>query len=152
MDILNHVKIVTPDPQAVDSFLREVLDLPKGWPLGALPDTPRSVSPTVATDDGQISWKSVIDYRASDRKGGGFITGSRKSGQLQILAGDRAHIWGVAIGTRDLEGAHRRCQDRGIPCSEMELVPWGDDGGGIRAFFAEVGGIVFEVMRVEPGP
>ena len=46
------------------------------------------------------------------------------------------------------EQAHARCREQGIPCSDMELVPWGD-GQGIRAFFAEVGGIVFEVMRVE---
>jgi hypothetical protein len=36
--------------------------------------------------------------------------------------------------------------------SVMERVPWGDGGGGIRAFCAEVGGIVFEVVRVELGP
>ena len=52
------------------------------------------------------------------------------------------------VGTRNLEQAHARCVERGIPCSDLQLVPWGD-GQGIRAFFAEVGGIVFEVMRVE---
>ena len=33
MDRLNHVKIVTPEPEAVDRFLREVLEIPKGWEL-----------------------------------------------------------------------------------------------------------------------
>jgi hypothetical protein len=52
------------------------------------------------------------------------------------------------VGTRNLERAHERCVEREISCSDMQLVPWGD-WQGIRAFFAEVGGIVFEVMRVE---
>jgi len=54
----------------------------------------------------------------------------------------------VAIGTRHLERAHQRCVERGIACSDMQLVDWGKES--IRAFFAEVGGIMFEVMRVEP--
>ena len=33
MDRLNHVKIVSPEPEAVDRFLREVLEVPAGWPL-----------------------------------------------------------------------------------------------------------------------
>ena len=48
---------------------------------------------------------------------------------------------------RNLERAHQRCVERGIPCTEPALTPWGD--AGIRFFFAEVGGIVFEVMRAE---
>ena len=55
---------------------------------------------------------------------------------------------GVAVGTRDVEGAHARCVEQGIACTELDVTPWGD-GGSIRFFFAEVGGIVFEVMRVE---
>ena len=39
--------------------------------------------------------------------------------------------------------------ERGIPCSDVQLVDW-NEKDGIRAFFAEVGGIVFEVLRVEP--
>ena len=46
------------------------------------------------------------------------------------------------------ERAHQRCKDRGIPCSDMQLVDWNEQDG-VRAFFAEVGGILFEVMRVE---
>ena len=86
--------------------------------------------------------------RRGDDGSGGYITGSPESRQFQILRGPKAHIWSVAVGTRNLEQAHARCRERGIPCSDMELVPWGK-GQGIRAFFAEVGGIVFEVMRVE---
>ncbi len=36
MDRINHVKIVSPDPAAVDRFLQEVVQLPAGWPLGSL--------------------------------------------------------------------------------------------------------------------
>jgi hypothetical protein len=35
-----------------------------------------------------------------------------------------------------------------IPVTDGGLVPW-NDGAGIRDFFAEVGEIVLEVMRVE---
>jgi hypothetical protein len=142
MDRINHVKIVSPEPEAVDRFLREVLDIPKGWelpgrePAGAHPPaTPR-----------EMSWENVLRLRGDDGSGG-FITGSSESRQFQILRGAEPRIWSVAVGTRNLERAHARCVERGIPCSSPELVPWGD--GGIRAFFAEVGGIVFEVMRVE---
>jgi hypothetical protein len=31
----------------------------------------------------------------------------------------------------------------------VQLVDW-NERDGVRAFFAEVGGILFEVMRVEP--
>src|SRR4029434_7252193 len=31
MDRINHVKIVSPEPEAVDRFLREVLEIPEGW-------------------------------------------------------------------------------------------------------------------------
>jgi hypothetical protein len=34
VDRINHVKIVTPDPEAVDRFVREVVDIPEGWSLG----------------------------------------------------------------------------------------------------------------------
>lgn len=143
MDRINHVKIVTPEPEAVDRFLREVLEIPKGWtlpgpkPAGAHPPaTPR-----------EMTWANVLRLRGDDGSGG-FITGSTESRQFQILRGAEARIWSVAVGTRNLEQAHARCVERGISCSDMQLVPWGD-GQGIRAFFAEVGGIVFEVMRVE---
>jgi hypothetical protein len=97
-----------------------------------------------------MTWKNVLRLRGDDGSGG-FITGSSESKQFQILRGPEARIWSVAVGTRNLERAHARCLERGIPCSSMELVPWGK-GQGVRAFFAEVGGIVFEVMRVEATP
>jgi catechol 2,3-dioxygenase-like lactoylglutathione lyase family enzyme len=150
MDRLNHVKIVTPDPQAIDSFLREVLEIPEGWKLGDV-TPPAGPIPSPARDaEGKLTVESVGAFRGSSGPGG-IITGSTESRQFQILQGEKAHVWGVAIGTRHLERAHERCVERGIPCTEPALTAWGE--GGIRFFFAEVGGIIFEVMRAEPaGP
>lgn len=143
MDRINHVKIVTPEPEAVDRFLREVLDFPKGWELPG----PEAASRHAPAPPREMTWPNVIRLRGDDGSGG-FIAGSSESRQFQILRGPKAHIWSVAVGTRHLERAHQRCVERDIPCSDMQLVPWGD-GQGVRAFFAEVGGIIFEVMRVE---
>jgi hypothetical protein len=144
MDRINHVKIVTPEPEAVDRFLREVLEVPKGWPL-VFKKGPTPVCAPAPTRP--VTWQSVLERRGDDGSGG-FITGSTESRQFQILRGPRAGIWSVAVGTRHIERAHARCVERGIPCSEVQLVDW-NERDGVRAFFAEVGGILFEVMRVE---
>ncbi len=143
MDRVNHVKIVTPEPEAVNRFLSEVLDIPEGWPLvraNAAPDYP-------PCPERKVTWESVIALRGDDGSGG-FIAGSSESRQFQILRGEKPHIWSVAVGTRHIDRAHERCVERGIPCSDMRLVDW-NEKDDVRAFFAEVGGIVFEVMRVE---
>jgi hypothetical protein len=147
MDRINHVKIVSPDPAAIDQFLREVVDVPEGWPLGTVPAPPSAVPAAAVAPDGRLTVDGVHDYRASSG-GGGFITGSTESRQFQILHGDTAHIWAVAIGTRDIEGAYERCLEHGIPCTEPALAE-NEFFSGIRFFFAEVGGVVFEVMRKE---
>jgi hypothetical protein len=147
MDRLNHVKLVTPDPAAVDRFLREVVDIPEGWPLGTLDGTPPTEVASPARDaDGQFSMDGINDFRGTSTSFGGFITGSPESRQFQIFQAAEPKIWGIAIGTRHLERAHERCVERGIPCTEPAVTPWGEDGT-INFFFAEVGGIVFEVMR-----
>ena len=144
MDRINHVKIVTPEPEAVDRFLREVLEMPDGW---VIPGTrPVRAHPPVKANP--VTWESVIARRGDDGSGG-YITGSPESRQFQILRGPSAHIWSIAVGTRHIERAHQRCVERGIPCSDVQLVDW-NERDGVRAFFAEVGGILFEVMRVEP--
>jgi catechol 2,3-dioxygenase-like lactoylglutathione lyase family enzyme len=148
VDRLNHVKIVTPEPEAVDRFLREVLEVPKGWPIPAFKAGPTPAHAPVPAQP--VTWESVLARRGDDASGG-FITGSTESRQFQILRGPRAGIWSVAVGTRHIERAHQRCKERGIPCSDMQLVDW-NERDGVRAFFAEVGGIMFEVMRVEPKP
>lgn len=146
MDRLNHVKIVTPDPDAVDRFLREVLDVPEGWELGPREPAPAEVVSPARAPDGSFTQDSVMAFRAG-RGLGGMITGSTESRQFQIFQGDRPHIWAVAVGTRNLEEAHRRCLERGVPCTEPTVSEWSE--GTIRFFFAEAGGIVFEVMRIE---
>ena len=121
MDRINHVKIVTPDPAAVDRFLREVVEIPAGWPLGEPdPDASRPGEvPSPARDAaGQFSMDGVNAFRGSSSFGGGFITGSTESRQFQIFPGPRPHIWAVAVGTRHLERAHDRCVERGIPCTD----------------------------------
>src|SRR5262245_24157940 len=144
MDRINHVKIVTPEPEAVDRFLREVLEIPAGWKI---PGAKRAATHPPA-QAGTVSWESLTARRGDDASGG-YITGSTESRQFQILRGATPHIWSVAVGTRHIERAHQRCKERGIPCSDMQLVDW-NERDGIRAFFAEVGGILFEVRRVEP--
>ncbi|HUZ10168.1 MAG TPA: VOC family protein [Acidimicrobiales bacterium] len=149
MDRINHVKIVTPDPEAIDRFLREVLDFPEGWSLGPEGDAPTASSDVVSPardGDGNFTQEAVFAFRGSSGLGG-RITGSTESRQFQILRGDKAHIWAVAVGTRNLQRAHDRCIERGIPCTDLDITKWGE--GGIRFFFAEVAGIVFEIMRVE---
>jgi hypothetical protein len=153
MDRINHVKIVSPNPEAVDRFLREVVQIPEGWQLGQPPDgyEPTAPTPSPARDtDGEFTLSSVHEFRGASGFGG-VITGSPESRQFQILRGDRAHIWAVAIGTRDIDGAHDRCVAAGIPCTDPGVVPgWGANGeGAIRYFYAEVGGLVFEVMKAE---
>ncbi len=144
LDRLNHVKIVTPEPEAVDRFLTEVLDMPEGWTIpGAKPA--RALPPVAPSP---VTWESVMQRRGDDGSGG-RIAGSSETKQFQILRGERAQIWSVAVGTRHIERAHQRCKERGIACSDMQLVDW-NERDGVRAFFAEVGGILFEVMRVEP--
>ena len=144
MDRINHIKIVTPEPEAVDRFLREVLEVPEGWKIPGA----KSAAKHARTPAQPITWETVLARRGDDGSGG-YITGSPESKQFQILRGPKPHIWSVAVGTRHIERAHQRCKERGIPCSDMQLVDW-NERDGVRAFFAEVGGIMFEVMRVEP--
>ena len=147
MDRINHAKIVTPDPEAVRRFLTEVVDVPDGWSLGELTEPPAELRSAASDASGQLTLEGVLAFRGATEGGGGMIVGSTDSRQFQIFQGDVAHVWGIAIGTRHLERAYQRCVDAGIPCTEPALTPWGD--AGIRFFFAEVGGIVFEVMRAE---
>jgi catechol 2,3-dioxygenase-like lactoylglutathione lyase family enzyme len=153
MDRINHIKIVSPDPEAIDRFLQEVVQIPAGWKLGNPPDgyVPPEDVPSPARDDkGEFTLESVHDFRGAGGFGG-VITGSTESRQFQLLRGDKPHIWAVAIGTRDIDGAHERCVAAGIPCTDPGIVPgWGANGeGAIRFFYAEVGGVVFEVMKAE---
>ena len=148
MDRINHVKIVTPDPAAVEAFLTEVLDVPAGWSLGELaPLADPSVETVERAPDGSITADAVMDFRGrGEGYSGGVIVGDTVSRQFQVFQGPRAHVWAVAVGTRHLERAHERCRERGIPCTDIRPTPW--HGASIEFFFAEAGGIVFEVLRV----
>ena len=149
MNRLNHVKIVSTDPEAVDRFLRLVAEVPAGWPLGAplaqapRPPTPPLAEPTLASD-------AVAAARGS-AQAIGFIVGDENSRQFQVLRGDASRIWGVAIGTRDVARAHKLCLEHGFEASPIDLTAWGS-GQAVRFFFAQAGGVMFEVMSVEkPG-
>ncbi len=146
MDRINHVKILSPDPDAVNRFLTEVLDVPAGWSIGPIVGAPPDACPSPARDArGELTMESVLTFRGSEL--GGFIAGSTESRQIQILKSPRAAIWAVAVGTRNVEQAHARARARGIPCTEIDVTRWGE--GGARFFFAEVGGVLFEVLRIE---
>ena len=94
MDRLDHVKIVSTDPAAIDRFRREVLDIPEGWPIGSTPPAP-------APPGGALTMEGVLDRRGGDATASGFITGSTQSRQFQVFRGERPQIWAVAIGTRE---------------------------------------------------
>lgn len=146
MDRLNHVKILTPDPEAVNQFLTEVLDVPVGWSLGSIAGSAPADYRSPARDaHGELTMESVLAHRGPEL--GGVIAGSTESRQYQILKSPRAAIWAVAVGTRNLEQAHTRARARGIPCTEIDVAAWRE--GQARFFFAEVGGVLFEVLRIE---
>ncbi|HEY8123772.1 MAG TPA: hypothetical protein VII78_20805 [Myxococcota bacterium] len=146
MNRLNHVKIVSTDPAAVDRFLRLVADVPAGWPLGdpvrgpAAPPGPALAASTLTSDD-------VAAARGASELHG-FIAGDEKSRQFQILRGDSPRIWAIAIGTRDVARAHALCLAHGFEASPIEVTPWGG-GQAVRFFFARAGGVMFELMSLE---
>jgi hypothetical protein len=146
---INHVKLVSPEPEAVDAFLREVAEIPAGFPLPAaerVPD-PVTAAQSKPAAPGVVTLADVARARGADGSGG-VIVGDEKSRQFQVLRGPDAHLWSVAIGIRDLEAAHRRARDRGLPVSDIDVVPFGA-GQCVRYFFVRVGGLLFELMRVE---
>jgi hypothetical protein len=147
MDRVNHLKLVSPDPARVEEFLTEVVHLPPGWTIGGFRRGD--------TDDGlqgsssqPFSWDDVDQLRGTTG-GGGIVVGDETSRQFQVLQSDRANIWAIAIGTRDFDGAWNRAKERGLPMSDVRIVDWSPQDR-VRAFNVRVGGLNFEVMRVEP--
>jgi hypothetical protein len=92
--------------------------------------------------DGIMSWRG-------HGGGGGVIVGSPESRQLQIFQAEVPKIWSVAVGTRNVERAHERCIERGFSCTDIQSSPWGREDRAVTFFFVEVGGIVWEIMRIE---
>jgi hypothetical protein len=146
MNRLNHVKIVSTDPEAVDRFLRLVAEVPAGWPLGdQAKRAPSPAQPALAA--ATLTNADVFALRGASETSG-FIVGDEKSRQFQVLRGNASRIWGIAIGTRDVARAHALCLEHGFEASPIEVTPW-SPGQQVRFFFAKAGGVMFEVMSVE---
>ena len=148
MDRINHVKLVTPEPELVDAFLREVCEIPEGWPLGTQANDAGPGPLVPLGPGGELSMDDVMVQRGGSETVG-FITGDSTSRQFQILksSGDAA-FWAICIGTRNIEGAHEKCLARGIPATPITVADW-NERDNIRNFFCRVGGLTFEVIRVE---
>ena len=109
-DRINHVKIVSPDPAAVDRFLREVVDIPAGWPLGSLDGydaAGRGARARHARPTTRSTMEGIMAFRGETQTMGGYITGDPSSRQFQIFQGDQPKVWGVAIGTPRPRGRAR---------------------------------------------
>jgi hypothetical protein len=142
---LNHVKMRTPEPAVVDAFLREVCEIPEGWPIG---DAQRLPPGAPLGPGGALPEGTVGDGRGL-ADANGFIVGDPGSRQFQVLRGEPAASWAVCISTRDVQGIYDRAQERGVQCTPISVVAWNprDD---IRFFFCVVAGLMFEVIHVEP--
>jgi hypothetical protein len=135
---INHVKLITPEPELINAFLTQVCDIPEGWPLGP------SGAPTPA--DAPLGPGGDLPEGAiAERRRVGAETGR----QFQILSGGPADFWAICISTRDIEGVFERAQARGVPCSPITVADW-NERDNIRNFFCVVAGLMFEIIRVEP--
>lgn len=142
---INHVKIVTPQPAHVDAFLREVCDIPEGWPLG---EAERLAPGTPLGPGGELTTESMAALVPTGMHG--FIAGDPSSRQFQILEGTAAACWAIAISTRHVEEVHERAVARGVPCTPISVLENWSGGARIRYFFCQVSGLTFELLRVEP--
>src|SRR2546421_5946199 len=145
---INHVKLVTSQPAELDAFLREVCDIPEGWPLGQGTDQAPLAPDAPLGPGGDIPF-SELDRRRVITGPSGFIAGDSSSRQFQILEGEPASFWAVCISTRDIEGVYERARGRGIPCTPITVADW-NERDDIRNFFCVVAGLMFEIIRVEP--
>jgi hypothetical protein len=146
---LNHVKLVTPHPELIDAFLREVCDMPEGWPLGA-GATAAPLPPDAPLGPGGDLPPGAITERRHATDTNGFIVGDPVSRQFQILEGEGpAQFWAICISTRHIEEVYRKAQARGVPCSPITVADW-NERDDIRNFFCVVAGLMFEIIRVEP--
>ena len=149
MDRINHVKLVTPEPELVEAFLREVTEIPEGWPLGSQVGRERLAPDAPLGPGGELTMDDVMRWRGTGEPNG-FIAGDPQSRQFQIFKSDAdASFWAVCIGTRNVEAAWERCKARGIPATPITVADW-NERDNIVNFFCTVGGLVFEVIRVEP--
>jgi len=138
MAIVQHVKIVSPDPAAVYSFLVDVVGLDGG---GNFQRSDQETDPS----EGPLTWERVMHLRAASQPTG-YIAGTPMTRQFQILGSDQAALWASAIATRDVEAARSRCLAAGIEVTETRVTKMG--ANQISACFARVGGVIFELMQV----
>jgi catechol 2,3-dioxygenase-like lactoylglutathione lyase family enzyme len=160
---IGHVKLVTPDPAAVNDFLANIAGFPGSQavetlggqgPLGmfGVGQPPSEPHPPHDDGSGDLPLEQVYTTRGADGTGGYMIGDLMKRSTIQMYHGEEPHIWSVMIAAPDIEGAHAKCVEQGIPVSDIHVVtPLGTDLR-CRFMFARVGGIVFELMRLETAP
>jgi len=150
MTRIQHIKLVTNAPDEVREFLRDVADFPEGFdiaPYGADSTDNVQTRAKVVPSGPDLSFEDIASTRGMTG-GPGFIAGSVESRQLQVFESPVPGVWAIALATRDLEGVHAKCRERGLPTTPVLATPF--NGNTVRAFFVIVGGITFEFMRVEP--
>lgn len=149
MNRIQHIKVVSTAPEEVRSFLRDIAGLPEGFDIPSYGDASGAGAPSVPIEEPKtdLAWEDIASKHRMNGQPG-FIAGSVETRQIQVFGSDQASIWAIAIGTRDVEGVHAKCLERGLPTTPVVVTPF--NGGNIRAFFVIVGGITFEFLRVEP--
>jgi hypothetical protein len=99
-----------------------------------------------------------VDVDVERRRGktahqGGYIVGDTASRQFQILRSDPLYgnvgCWALAVSTRNIEEVHERAKARSVPVTAIKWYDY-NERDALLAFFAEVGGVMFEVIKVEP--
>src|ERR1700683_390071 len=158
---VNHIKMVTPDPVAVNEFLTDVGCIPKSHAVEALGGEgplgmfgvgapPTEPHPPVDDGSGVLPLEQVYTTRGADGTGGFVVGDIFSSSRFQVFRGEEPHIWAVALSTPNIEEARAKCQEKGYPVSEIHVVtPYGVPGERCRFMFTRVGGITFELMRRE---
>jgi hypothetical protein len=148
---INHVKLISPQPEVINAFLTQVCDIPEGWPLGSSgeplpPDAPLGPG-------GDLPMEIIGERRrvtdSGSTGGTGFIAGDSTSRQFQIFRGDPADFWAICISTRNIEQVYERAKQRGVPCTPVTVADW-NERDNIRNFFCIVGDLMWEIIRVEP--
>lgn len=143
---VNHVKLVSPQPEVINAFLTQVCDVPEGWPLGT---DGRTVAPDAPLGPGGELPLDVIAQRRRSTGTDGFIAGDSTSRQFQIFRVEPADFWAICVSTRHIEDVYERARQRGVPCTPMTVADW-NERDNIRNFFCIVGDLMWEIIRVEP--
>jgi len=159
---VNHIKMVTPNPEEVNEFLTAVANVPtsrKVEPLGGqgplgmfgVGQPPSEPHPPVDDGSGVLPLEQVYTTRGADGTGG-FSVGQIDSRRFQVFRGEDPHIWAVALSAPDIEDAHEKCKQKGYPVTDIHVVTPFNTNDRCRFFFTRVGGITFELMRSEAAP